>query len=156
LEILLPELVKGTSEKYLLEAQFSVIKNKAQVIDLISKHPEFRINCSIDQTFNESEFQQLQLESNEEIFEGQNLFNNLNCSYIKIELPEIEGFQISNMELLLNTTNVVNESNIYTINSLEKVSNNSFKVTGKQPSMIFKINQASSINSIQVKTRFGQ
>jgi len=153
-QVLLPDELTGSSQALQITANIGIVKNKPLVLDTITQHQDWRINCSSNLEFEKNQEQTFVLVQHGKKYLSNPITNHENCQYIKIQFPLQQNFTFSQLKIKTANQEWLDE-NLVELNGIEKNNQGFFVVLKSNPFVVLKTNLTSAVNGFDIEMRLG-
>ncbi len=149
-EVNLPPELIGTEGKVTLIASFEVEIHQPNLVDEITKHSQWQLFYSQTAAFNEQDSKHFVLDS---LFKTKINIPEKPYQFLRLDFPNFIGLDIYAIKFNLNKQPI----NMQQIgqHAIEMRENSSIKITGKDPYIIYRLNQVLPISDIEVSLKLG-
>ncbi len=152
-QVLLPEKLIGSNHELQIEANIGIEKNKPLVLDIITDHNDWQVNCSKNLEFQQSKNLSFNLSKQGKYYNSKPVIYEENCQRLKIGFPFIQNLSFS--DLTIKATNFEwSEQHIIYLNGIEKHSEG-FVVVGENPYLIINTNDTIAVKELEIQMKLG-
>lgn len=153
-EVMLPTKIINTNEKISITTKLNIERAQVNPLKNLTHHREWKVYYANEARFNEKDSNQFYITKNQNIYSADISVNSNSYQYLRLDLPSIKNLHlydltIYNQEKQLDLTD-------YQLINIEQNTDGSFRVTNKDPYIIFNMPQAKSPKHLSVHFSLGE
>ncbi len=153
-QVLLPEELVGSNQELQIEANIGIEFKKPLVLDAITQHQDWRVNCSENLEFQKDNGQSFTLSMLGEQYTSNNISIEAGCQFIKIQFPLQQNFTFSQLKIKSAEQESLDEK-IVSLNGIKQNKDGFHVVLGENPFVVLKSNQTLDINGFEIQMKLG-
>jgi hypothetical protein len=157
-ELIIPDKLMNSDSELKIQVNLSIEDKLNVALNEILENKEWRFFYSNNRKFNKEQSKSfnVHLETKEDINRliGLSTIQPDIYSFLRVDLPWYIGMQPTKWKMMVNNEIVLTNSNILNSHSIETTTNQSIKVTGNDPYVIFQLPEAIEVKTLKIEMEF--
>ncbi len=153
-QVLLPDELIGSNQELQIEANIGIEFKKPLVLDAITQHQDWRVNCSGNLEFQKDNEQSFSLSMLGEKYTSNSHLFQSSCQYIKIQFPLQQNFTFSQLKIKSAAQESLNEKMV-SLNGIKQNKDGFYVVFAENPFVVLEVNQDTALNDFKIQMVLG-
>ena len=153
-EVMLPTEIINTNEKVSITTKLNIERAQVNPLKNLTHHKEWKVYYANEARFNEKDSNQFYITKNQNTYSADISVNSNSYQYLRLDLPSIKNLHL--YDLTINNQDKQLDLTDYQLINIEQNTDGSFRVTNKDPYIIFNVPQAKSPKHLSMHFSLGE